>query len=637
MKKIISFILLLGVLCLVGCSKEEPQSVTFLSKQFSTTADGETLSVSIEANCSWVITEQSDLVTVQPSSGNGNASIRINIGKNTSFQDISHIVSLTSEDGSSTDALRISQEKDYAVQTEDSNMINCEGGEFSVPVKSNDNINKVETPEWITFVESRSLSSYTYTFKAEPNQTGAVRKGTIKIIGAKSEAEFEVSQDSYEPISATMELPLIAELSEFPMTIPVIVEPEYADLSKLKVLTNSGTVSFSNGGLIINTQETDMFILKLSVGDTDMGSYEMRVVDSFDADSIAVDLPDTISISDHPHIFSVKLYPEFADASRISFISEGMESSFDGVNLSLTVKEEGNASIKAYLSEKEIYHKNVYKKDTSYPTSIEVDIPEELCEGKSAYKFRVYPENADASKLKVVDLFPEEYSFKIEVDSIYVDIKDKTCHPVLSILSNGKNIYYKTFKVISSDFSCNIEEGQTFVVNEEIELEANIPIQYLEVSISDESVLKRVYPNVYRFINEGKTNITVKNKLSGYSKTISVESRWMHAYAKIHSANSEIFDYRMTFEIYLRGLHLGPGKLYFENAISGSRILVTEWQNASNEFNFATFKVTDYMPLDKWTEIREKTKRYRLTYEGEIDGKYMTYHTDWEVWDKGSN
>lgn len=227
--------------------------MAFFTKEFSTTAGGGSFFVSVEANCSWVITEQSELITVQPSSGSGDSSVLINVSANFSYEDLFHSVTIASEDGTSKDAITISQERVYVVQAESTDMISCEGGEFSVSVKSNDDISEVKTPDWVSFTESRSLTEYTYKFYAEPNKTGKVRQETIELIGDKSYANFKVRQDSYAPTSVTIE-DFPAYLIETSFWRYISVEPEYADLSKLEVsFPETGAAKIGDyGGYLIS-------------------------------------------------------------------------------------------------------------------------------------------------------------------------------------------------------------------------------------------------------------------------------------------------------------------------------------------------------------------------------------------------
>lgn len=635
MRHLSRLFLIMTILCLTGCSEdEEPQSVAFLTSEKSITSEGGSFTVAVEANCPWTISEQSELVSVQQVSGDGSATVRINVGQNTSYDDLSHAVTIVSKNGTSKDALTVKQERTFAVKTEQQdNAISCEGGTFTIPVNTNDNISKVETPEWITFTESRGLEQKSYTFTAGPNKTGSVRTGTIVLSGERSSATIDVSQDSYTPISANLILPDTMELAEFPATSPVDFSPEYADFSKISVHITGGTVQTSNGDITVDTDKEGHISIVFSAGGQDIGKKEITAVESFDADSVLLDLPDSIAISDTPYVFPVITFPEYAKAERLSVEARGAEAALNGKSLELKLPREGECLLTLSSSGKEIYTKAFTSYDPSYPTAIEVDAPDYLVQGRNALHYKVYPEGSDISKLQMIGSHGCEIS--IEGDSIIMDISSDF-KPFLYIYSKGRIIYSKQFNKADDGADFNMEDGQVFIVNEDFEFDTDIPDGYADISISDETVLTEVYTGIYRFMKEGTTTVTLTNKISGKSRTVTVECRKIHMFAKIKSAYSIIFDYYMTFDVSIRGLRIGPGKFYLENTLSGNRTVVTEMSGVTNYLNFVTFKVSDKTPMDPdWTEAMKKPKKYRIVYEGALDGENTTYRTDWAVWAEG--
>lgn len=116
-------------------------------------------------------------------------------------------------------------------------MLSEEGGTVTVPVKTNDEITDVQTPDWITFTSSRALTGYTYTFTAEPNKTRKARKDYIFINGENSSERIEVSQDSYTPDSAWVDVPTCV-IRDTSGSYPINTVPEYADASKVDVIEN---------------------------------------------------------------------------------------------------------------------------------------------------------------------------------------------------------------------------------------------------------------------------------------------------------------------------------------------------------------------------------------------------------------
>lgn len=227
-------IMLLSVLCLFGCSSEdEPQSVVFETSEYTFSQNGGDTSINIFANCPWNITGVGEGLTLSTTFGEGSMPIFIGMVQNESYDELHYTLTVTSEDGTSTDILTIRQKNKVALEIGKISMISEKGGVFELPVRTNDEIT-VGTPDWITFTESRALTGYTYTFTAEPNKTGTVRNGTITLSGRSVSGSVDVTQDSFAPDTAWVDVPIcvVRKTSE---VYPVHVIPEYADFSKVKV------------------------------------------------------------------------------------------------------------------------------------------------------------------------------------------------------------------------------------------------------------------------------------------------------------------------------------------------------------------------------------------------------------------
>ena len=242
----------MGILCLTGCNNEDPQRVEFSMHEHKVPRYGEVCSVTIKANCPWTISEDSREVLIVEMEGTGDEYVRINIAENLVYEDLVHRIVVTSEDGTCSDELIILQEsrKDIFVDkngiaTDNNGMIAAEGGTFLVPVETNDEIASVNTPEWITLVSSRSFTDKTYSFAVNPNKTGSVRTGTIFFKGVSTTSSIDIVQDSYTPSKIIIEdFPVVSDTSY--VECKVIIEPEYADWSKVKLESDKdGTISFT--------------------------------------------------------------------------------------------------------------------------------------------------------------------------------------------------------------------------------------------------------------------------------------------------------------------------------------------------------------------------------------------------------
>ena len=626
MKKNLSIITLLGILYLMGCSEEEPQSVAFLGKQFSVTSEGDSLSVSIEANCPWTISNSHESLSVHPSSGNGSTAIHINVEANTNHVERNFSISIWSDDKTSADELTITQEPYYEVKANSPNVISCEGGELIIPILSNDNIGKTEAPEWITFVESKSLKSYTYKFEAEPNMTGSVRQGAIKLIGLKSEAEVKVTQDSYAPDSVLAVLPAMVELAEFPLVVPVSIKPEYADLSKLEIRASGcGTATFKDGNLILDAEKDGLLSIYF-IGEKGhlIREHKITVVKSFDCEHIGVNIPDTLLLSKDPYAFPVELFPKYAKIDLISIKSEGIESSFDGKNILLTTTKEGESVIKIYSSGNEIYSKGIIVYDNSYPTHVDIEAPEAICKGRHSYKINVYPEGADISKLKLISGHGSEAS--IIRDSLIINILTDQFTPFVYFYSRNALIETKKFTLISESASFNINNGDIFVVGETIEIIPEIPMEYANIYTSDQSVLEKINDGIFKVKKEGVCSIILTNNISKKQKSVFIHNKKIHMYAKLIEAGLNLFDTYRIFEVYLKGFNLGPGELIFESG--NNRIPVAKIEQTTHYSNYKKFTVKDGYGILSDKDIY---KKYKLTYMGNIENEYNIYVEEGDI------
>lgn len=264
MRRILKTVLLLAVLCLAGC--KEDQSVSFTVHEAEVDCEGTRLTIGIQANCPWTITDEANKTITDQKTGTGSITTQVAIFSSSSYDDQTYRVIITSEDGSSSDVLTIRQKAKPAILADNIGLISEEGGTFDIPVKTNDNITSVDTPDWITFTSSRALTGYTYTFTAEPNKTGAVRKGTVSFKGSAANGAVEVTQDSYAPtgidLEKTSNVAVITFMEgkniSYPVSIPLTAIPEYADPSKLTVQAHLAlrcNASIKDGNLILQFEQ----------------------------------------------------------------------------------------------------------------------------------------------------------------------------------------------------------------------------------------------------------------------------------------------------------------------------------------------------------------------------------------------
>lgn len=294
MKTLWNFILFLAVLCLAGCSSEDPQSVAFSMKEMTVDSKSNFIKVDIQSNCAWTIRPEKGNPVSSMDAGVGPATITVSVKENVTYDDMAHAIAIYSEDGTSADRLNITQKAAFGLEAVAPDMLDCEGGTFDVKVNTNDEIEKVDVPEWITFTGSRALTGYTYTFTAEPNKTGSPRTGSVRIVGKNKATQFDVKQDSYAPTGVDVSgipkvVPIIWEgfstVAE-PLFYPIQIIPEYADYSKLSVkssveevfkasiVDSTVKIEFEPGyGSSINKHRLDFFS-----GDVKIASAEFSAI-----------------------------------------------------------------------------------------------------------------------------------------------------------------------------------------------------------------------------------------------------------------------------------------------------------------------------------------------------------------------
>lgn len=253
MKTLWNFILLMGILCLAGCSSDDPQSVSFSIKEYKASVIGEILTVNVTANCPWTLSENSQQIEIEEMAGEGNASIRVNIARNFNYDDLTHVITITSEDRTSSDVLTIVQDKNIGTEVGEFGMISEEGGTFEIPVKTNDEITSVDTPDWMTYTSSRGLTGYTYAFTVEQNKTGSVRSGVVKLNGKENITRLEVTQDSYAPEKFYTDMASI--IAGHTAEADFSVTPSYSDRSKLEILAEGASVTLQGKKLKVEADE----------------------------------------------------------------------------------------------------------------------------------------------------------------------------------------------------------------------------------------------------------------------------------------------------------------------------------------------------------------------------------------------
>lgn len=248
MKHLSKLFLIMTILCLTGCSEdEEPQSVAFSIDEVKVGPGATRMSITVEANCPWTITDEKDRTFTEIRQGSGTVETPFIVFTNPDYETKQYTVTVTSKDGTSTDVLTVTQGEAFGLEAGKASPVAAEGGTIDIPVRTNDQIGNIETPEWIAFTSSRALTGYTYTFTAEPNKTGSPRTGYISLKGKNyTSSRIEVKQDSYAPTGVIIE-GLPTKTVEKSLSFAVQLEPSYADWDKLNITSDNASNVWLNG------------------------------------------------------------------------------------------------------------------------------------------------------------------------------------------------------------------------------------------------------------------------------------------------------------------------------------------------------------------------------------------------------
>lgn len=155
-------------------------------------SDGGEDSFEIESNGDWVISNDADWLTIEPSEGKGSCSITLTAAASDLYDDRNTVITVYA--GENVETFTVTQKYAEALLvTKNKFDIPQEGGEFTVEVQSNISYNIVideDCQSWISEVpQSKALNTYTHTFSVESNQDTSKRGGSIEIIGGNGKTE----------------------------------------------------------------------------------------------------------------------------------------------------------------------------------------------------------------------------------------------------------------------------------------------------------------------------------------------------------------------------------------------------------------------------------------------------------------
>ena len=146
----------------------------------------------IESNTNWTISNSSDWLTIEPTEGNGNASITLTATASDVYDDRNTVITVKAED--KTETFTVTQKYAEALLvTKNKFDIPQAGDDFTIEIQSNISYEiqiDSDSQSWISEVpQSKALTTYTHTFSVESNPNTTKRDGSIEIIGSNGKTE----------------------------------------------------------------------------------------------------------------------------------------------------------------------------------------------------------------------------------------------------------------------------------------------------------------------------------------------------------------------------------------------------------------------------------------------------------------
>lgn len=200
MKKTLSMLAIMSAV-LVSCTKSEinqggdnPEE-TYLNVYYDDivfpSKGGEDY-FDIESNTDWTISNASDWLTIEPTEGNGNASVTLTAAASDVYDDRNTVITVKA--GDKTETFTVTQKYAEALLvTKNKFDIPQEGGDFTIEIQSNISYEiqiDSDSQSWISEApQSKALTTYTHTFSVESNPNTTKRDGSIEIIGSNGKTE----------------------------------------------------------------------------------------------------------------------------------------------------------------------------------------------------------------------------------------------------------------------------------------------------------------------------------------------------------------------------------------------------------------------------------------------------------------
>lgn len=273
-----STILSLLLFLLIGCSSnnEDRQYVELSLSDLEVGEEGIESLIEISANCKWTAQSDNKNVTLPIQQGEGDTKLSFKVSANSEYDQRSYTITVVSIDNSSTATLKIHQKEKKGFILDGSSDISkeipAEGSTFTITANTNIDDIEIQKPDWvsITTPNSRSLEKKQFNFTVMENTEGHERSGTIKIGKNEVYSNIHIKQESYLPTSFSVPDFKNVLFSIGRAAYDISVEPSYADISKLSVISSDESVCipfFENGKLVLDFKKYGSANMRVLCGD----------------------------------------------------------------------------------------------------------------------------------------------------------------------------------------------------------------------------------------------------------------------------------------------------------------------------------------------------------------------------------
>lgn len=165
-----------------------PSNVTF-------TSFGGSQSLTVASNDSWTVASKPEWVSIDKTSGEGNATIKLSTAENNTTSERNGEIVISTDDGVTSKTIPVKQEAktvDYGDATLD---FNYSAGSQSINFTTDGNWSLTKDAEWFSVDKTSGSGSATLNISVEENNTTARRNGAISLLIAGKPFTVTIQQD----------------------------------------------------------------------------------------------------------------------------------------------------------------------------------------------------------------------------------------------------------------------------------------------------------------------------------------------------------------------------------------------------------------------------------------------------------